>query len=474
MTTAYETVIGLEVHAELRTHSKIFCSCPTTFGAEPNTNVCPVCLGLPGTLPVLNQRAVDLAVKAGLCLDCRIAPFSKLDRKNYFYPDLPKGYQISQFDIPLCSDGHLTIEANGKEKRIGITRIHIEEDAGKLFHRGDKTLIDCNRCGVPLIEIVSEPDMRSAAEATAYLKKLRSVLLFAGISDGKMNEGSLRCDVNLSVRRPGEPMGTRCELKNLNSFKFIEKAIEYEAKRQIDVIESGGVVLQETRRFDEKDLRTYSMRMKESQADYRFFEEPDIPPVIITKEKLSEIKKTIPPLPDARKARYLAEYGIPVSDGDTLTLEPEWADYFEEGAALSKYPRAVANMIITELMGIMEAGDSLYRISPAHIAAVADMAGDEIINSATAKKLIREMWEKDHDPAKRVEREGLSQINDEDTVRSFVISAIEKSAKAVEDYKKGKESAAKSIIGRAMGESRGRANPAVVARLVCEELDSRN
>jgi len=466
----YETVIGLEVHVELKTRTKIFCSCPTDFGAEPNSQVCPVCLGLPGTLPVLNKKAVELAVRAGLSLNSSIAKHSKFDRKNYFYPDLPKAYQISQFDMPLCTGGYIEIDSDGERKRIGITRIHMEEDAGKLLHRDGATLIDCNRCGIPLIEIVSEPHMSSAAEAVAYLKKLRQALLFAGVSDCKMNEGSLRCDVNLSVRRPGEPLGTRCELKNLNSFKFIEKAIEYESKRQIEVIEAGGEIVQETRRFEESSGRTFSMRKKESQSDYRFFAEPDLPPLTLSGAYIEKVRASLPLLPDERVRMYKERYGVPVSDGEVLTQEVEFADYFEECARLTRYPKSAANVILSELLGIIGPGDSLYRIAPAHVAAVCNMTGDETVNSATAKKLIRLMWEEDFDPEERVAREGLSQINDEKAVRAFVISAISKCEKAVADYKNGKETAIRSIIGKAMGESRGRANPTVVASLVYEEL----
>ncbi len=468
----YEIVIGIEVHAELKTKTKIFCSCKTDFGSEPNTQVCPVCLGLPGTLPTLNHRAVELGAMAGLALGCEISKDSRFDRKNYFYPDLPKGYQISQFDRPLCENGSIEIETENGRKKIGITRIHLEEDAGKLLHRGDKTLIDCNRCGVPLIEIVSEPDMRSAAEAVAYLKKLRSILLFANISDCKMNEGSLRCDVNLSVRKEGEPMGQRSELKNLNSFKFIEKAIDYEAKRQIEAIERGEKIVPQTRRFDEKDLKTYFMREKETQRDYRFFREPDLPPVILTDEEIEALRRALPPLPDERREIYVNAYGLSLADASVLTLEAETADYFEAAAKGSRYPKICANFIITELMGIMEAGDSPFKIEPSHIASLSELLGDETINSATAKKLIARMWEKDFDPEKAVKEEGLAQINDKEALLTFARSAIEKCEKAVSDYKKGKATAIKSIIGKAMAESRGRANPTLMAAIV-EELLSK-
>ena len=468
----YETVIGLEVHVELKTRSKIFCSCSTAFGAEPNTQVCPVCLGLPGTLPTLNRKVAEFGVMSGLALNCAIAPLSFHDRKNYFYPDLPKSYQISQFDIPLCSNGYLDIDTDEGKKRIGITRIHLEEDAGKLIHKDGSTFIDCNRCGVPLIEIVSEPDMRNAAEAVAYLKKLRSILLFAGISDCKMNEGSLRCDVNLSVRKHGEPLGVRCELKNLNSFKFIEKAIEYERVRQIELLEKGESILCETRRFDEKKGMTFSMRKKEKQSDYRFFPEPDLTPLSFTSESIEKIKAALPALPDERREYYTKEYGISEADGEILTLTPLVADYFEEAATSTSFPKTVSNLILTEIMGIMPPDASPYNISPENLGSLADLLGKNIINSATAKKLIREMWDSDIDPEKAVAERGLAQINDEETILSFVRSAIEKSPKAVEDYKKGKATAARSIVGKAMGESRGRANPETVAALVEKELSS--
>ena len=319
----YEMVIGLEVHVELKTATKIFCSCPTTFGAAPNTQCCPVCMGFPGTLPVLNKKVVEYAVKAGLATNCKIANYSKEDRKNYFYPDLPKAYQISQYDLPLCEHGWLDIETEAGSKRIGITRIHIEEDAGKLVHDDvHGTMIDCNRCGVPLIEIVSEPDIRSAEEAKAYLQKLRAIILYTGISDCKMEEGSLRCDVNLSVRKVGaEAFGTRTEMKNLNSFQFIVKAIEYEYKRQVDAIEAGETVVQETRRFDTATGKTNTMRTKEDADDYRYFPDPDLPPIEMSDERIAAFAAEIPELPDARKARYIEKYGLTPYDGEILTSD---------------------------------------------------------------------------------------------------------------------------------------------------------
>lgn len=468
MTECYEMIIGLEVHVELKTKTKIFCSCKTDFGAPQNTQICPVCMGLPGALPTLNGKVVEYAAKAGLALNCEIAGFSKQDRKNYFYPDLPKAYQISQFDRPLCERGHLDIETEGGAKRIGITRIHIEEDAGKLVHHREKgTMIDCNRCGVPLIEIVSEPDIRSADEAKAYLQKLRTVILYTGVSDCKMNEGSLRCDVNLSVRKKGETkLGTRTEMKNLNSFQFIGKAIEYEFRRQVEVIESGGEVVQETRRFDASNGKTFSMRTKENANDYRYFPDPDLLPVIMTKERVEEIRGTIPTLPDVRKAVYSEKYGLPSCDGEALTSDIYLADYFEAAAEKTKYPKLVSNMLLSEIMGLVEGDGFSIGIHPKNLGKLADLAGDETINSATVKKLIRRMLEKDFDPEAVVVAEGLGQINDLEVIKGFAKAAIEQCDKSVEDYKKGKKTASKAVIGKAMALSSGKANPRILGAAV--------
>lgn len=469
----YEMVIGLEVHVELKTETKIFCSCPTTFGAAPNTQTCPVCLGLPGTLPVLNGKVVDYAVKAGLATNCTIARYSKQDRKNYFYPDLPKAYQISQYDLPLCEHGWLDIETAEGAKRIGITRIHIEEDAGKLVHDDEKgTMIDCNRCGVPLIEIVSEPDIRSAEEAKAYLQKLRAIILYTGVSDCKMNEGSLRCDVNLSVRKKGtEAFGTRTEMKNLNSFQFIVKAIEYEYKRQVEAIEAGEKIIQETRRFDANSGKTYSMRTKENANDYRYFPDPDLPPIKLTDEKIAELQAQIPRLPDARKKEYMEKYGLSAYDGEVLTTDMVLADYFEEAAAGTKYPKLVANMLLSEVMRLADGEDSICKILPGRMAALASLSGDGVINSATVKKLIKELWEADFDVEEKVVREGLAQVSDEAIILNWVQEAIQQNPKSVADYKKGKKAAAKAIVGKVMSVSGGKANPTVVDRLVEAQLN---
>lgn len=469
----YEMVIGLEVHVELKTETKIFCSCPTTFGAAPNTQTCPVCLGLPGTLPVLNGKVVDYAVKAGLATNCTIARYSKQDRKNYFYPDLPKAYQISQYDLPLCEHGWLDIETSEGAKRIGITRIHIEEDAGKLVHDDEKgTMIDCNRCGVPLIEIVSEPDIRSAEEAKAYLQKLRAIILYTGVSDCKMNEGSLRCDVNLSVRKKGtDAFGTRTEMKNLNSFQFIVKAIEYEYKRQVEAIEAGEKIIQETRRFDANSGKTYSMRTKENANDYRYFPDPDLPPIKLTDEKVAELQAQIPRLPDARKKEYMEKYGLSAYDGEVLTTDMALADYFEQAATETKYPKLVANMLLSEVMRLADGEDSICKILPNRMAALASLSGDGVINSATVKKLIKELWEADFDVEEKVAREGLAQVSDEAVILKWVQEAIQQNPKSVADYKKGKKAAAKAIVGKVMAASGGKANPTVVDHLVETQLN---
>lgn len=469
----YEMVIGLEVHVELKTKTKIFCSCPTDFGAEPNTQTCPVCMGLPGTLPVLNGKVVDYAVKAGLATNCTIAKYSKQDRKNYFYPDLPKAYQISQYDLPLCENGWLDIETENGPKKIGITRIHIEEDAGKLVHDDTHgTMIDCNRCGVPLIEIVSEPDIRSAEEAKAYLQKLRAIILYTGVSDCKMQEGSLRCDVNLSVRKKGtEKFGTRTEMKNINSFAFVVKAIEYEYKRQVEAIEAGETIVQETRRFDPDSGKTFSMRTKENANDYRYFPDPDLPPIILTDDEIKALGTQIPELPDARKKKYIEQYELSAYDGELLTNDKSMADYFEAAAANTKYPKLLANMMISEMMRLITTENFECKISPEHMACLASLAGDEVINSSTAKKLLVRMWENDFDPAEIVKAENLEQINDEAILLGYIREAIEANPRSVADYKRGKTIAAKSIVGQAMAKSKGKANPVKLSELAIAEIE---
>ena len=472
-TSEYEMVIGLEVHVELKTRTKIFCSCPTDFGAEPNTHVCPVCMGLPGSLPVLNRKVVEYAIKAGMATNCTIARYSKQDRKNYFYPDLPKAYQISQYDLPLCEHGHLDIETSNGSKRIGITRIHIEEDAGKLVHDKSGTFIDCNRCGVPLIEIVSEPDIRSAEEAVAYLQKLRATILYTGISDCRMQEGSLRCDVNLSVHKPGQPFGTRTEMKNLNSFQYIQKAIEFEYRRQVEALENREEIVQETRRLDEKPGKTFSMRRKEDANDYRYFPDPDLAPIEMSEQQLSELEASIPVLPDARKAKYIEQFGLTPFDAEMLTATPETADYFESVCTATEYAKQAANLMLTEVFRLMSAeSEDTVRIpvSPEHLAELVNMTVDGQINSSTEKKVLGELWKKgDQSPEEYVRTHDLLQLSDRATLEQLVDQAIAKNPKSIADFKKGKTNALKSLVGQVMGQTGGRANPVIVQQLIDEK-----
>ncbi len=474
MTKKYEMTVGLEVHVELKTDTKIFCSCPTGYGAEPNTQCCPVCMGLPGALPTLNRRAVEYAIRAGIAANCSIAEYTRLDRKNYFYPDLPKAYQISQYDSPLCFDGHIDICVGGEKKRIGITRIHIEEDAGKLIHDRERgTLIDCNRCGVPLIEIVSEPDIRSAEEAKAYLKKLRSLMIYAGVSDCRMNEGALRCDVNISVKeRDSERFGERCEIKNLNSFNFAAKAIEYEFRRQCELAERGETIKRETRRFEASDGKTYSMRSKESAEDYRYFPEPDIPPFSVLPDEIERIARELPRLPDQRAEQYSREYALGAYDCDIITSDMAMADYFEAAAKRTAYPKILANIMISEILGRVTQESFECPISPENLAELADMAGEGVINSSTVKKLIKRLWESDGSAREIVEREGLAQIRDRELLRELVLGVIMDNEKLVVDYKKGRTVAAKAVVGKTMSATGGRADPKILCELAEEILKS--
>ncbi len=472
----YEMVIGLEVHCELNTKTKIFCSCPTTFGAEPNTQVCPVCLGMPGTLPVLNEEVVNSAIKAGLATNCEISRFSKQDRKNYFYPDLPKAYQISQYDLPLCYEGHLDIETDDGSKRIGITRIHIEEDAGKLVHDDSQgTMIDCNRCGVPLIEIVSEPDIRSAKEAVAYFKKLRAILLYTGISDCKMNEGSLRCDVNLSVRKQGEEkFGTRTEMKNLNSFQFILKAIEYEYKRQVEAIEKGEEIIQETRRFDQASGKTFSMRKKEDANDYRYFPDPDLAPIITSSEKLKGLQSAIPMLPDARKELYITKYSLTSYDAELITNDMDIANYFENATKYTKHTKTLANLLISEVFKLLEGEEDTPKLTPQVLSAIAELLGTDYINSSVGKKLIKDLWNNDAitDVKAYIDTHDMAQISDRIVLEGYVKEILAKSEKLVADYKGGKTNAYKSMVGQVMAKTSGKGNPVIINEIILELLDN--
>ena len=470
----YELIVGLEVHVELKTETKIFCACSTRFGAPPNTQCCPVCMGLPGAMPTLNEKSVEYAIAAGLALDCRINKVSHFDRKNYFYPDLPKGYQISQYDEPLCENGGLEIETENGKKLIRITRIHMEEDAGKLVHEGNDTLIDCNRCGVPLIEIVTEPDIRSPEEAVAFLKKLRSILVYAGVSDCRMNEGSMRCDVNLSVRKLGEStLGTRTEIKNLNSFAFTAKAIESEYARQTKVLENGGIIEQETMRFDTQSGKTSAMRSKESANDYRFFPEPDIPPLVIDDGYIELIRRALPELPDEKKKRYQKDFGLHNDISNVLVSDRALAEYFEAAAKLTDHKKILSNLIATELLRLVDSqkNDTFTSpISSENMAKLASLVGEETINSSTAKKLLSEMFDKDIDPCDTVRERGLAQINDREALLPLVCQALTENPRAKKDYAAGKKFAAKAIVGRVMALTFGRANPSLLSNIVEEEI----
>ncbi len=473
----YEVVIGLEVHAELSTKSKIYCSCTTEFGGEPNTHACPICTGMPGVLPVLNKKVVEYAVRAGLATNCRIAEYSKQDRKNYFYPDLPKAFQTSQYDLPLCSNGYIDIEVDGKTKRIGITRIHIEEDAGKLMHDEWDTasLIDYNRCGVPLIEIVTEPDMRSAQEVRVFLENLKAILQYIDVSDCKMQEGSLRADINLSVRPVGQKeLGTRTEMKNLNSFKAIVRAVEGEAKRQIEVLESGGTVIQETRRWDDAKGVSYAMRSKEEAHDYRYFPEPDLMPIVVDEKWKQEIKDSLPELPEARKKRYINEYGLPEYDASILTASKALADFFEDAVKNTDNAKAVSNWIMGDLLRMLKEKEMEAEQIPfpgAYLAKLVTLIDKGTISGTIAKKVFEKMFSQGKDPEVIVKEEGLEVVSDESALVAVVKKVIENNPQSVADYKGGKEKAFGFLVGQAMKETKGKANPQLINKILKEELE---
>ena len=431
-------------------------------------------MGLPGALPVLNEAAVDCAVLAGLALNCTVSPRSSWDRKNYFYPDLPRAYQITQWERPICRDGFLEIDTEAGTKRIGITRIHLEEDAGKLIHSPEKTEIDCNRCGVPLIELVSEPDLRSAEEAKAYLQALRTVLRYVGVSDCRMNEGAFRCDVNLSVRPVGDPcLGVRTELKNLNSFAFVGKAIEYEAARQIALLEQGEPVIQETRRFDPSSGKTLSMRSKEDAMDYRYFPEPDLPPVVLSETRVDTLRASLPLLPRQRKERYQATFGLSDQACEILCADRLWAEFFEACAAKTDYPKLLANLFLTDLKRLCVTEEFSLGISPVHMAELSDLVGTQTVNSSTAKWLIEQMVQTDESPRKLVEEKGLAQINDPTVLLPLIRQVLAENPKSVADYQNGKRAAAKALMGRVMGATGGKANPRLLSELLEQELGDR-
>jgi len=475
-TSKYETVIGLEVHVELHTNSKIFCGCKTSFGASPNSNTCPICLGHPGVLPVLNRQAVEYAMKAAMALNCTIATESKFDRKNYFYPDSPKAYQISQYDKPIGENGWIDIEVNGETKRIGVTRLHLEEDAGKLTHvdGGYASLVDFNRVGTPLLEIVSEPDIRSAEEAKAYLEKLKAIMQYCDVSDVKMEEGSLRCDANISLRPYGQKeFGIRAELKNMNSFRGVQRGIEYEEYRQADILDEGGVVVQETRRWDDTQGKTFSMRGKEEAHDYRYFPDPDLVSVLIDDEWKSRVKASIPELPDARKARYAEEHGLPSYDADVITSSMALADFFEESLNYTKDAKAVANWIMGDLLAHLNANNlemSDVKITGQGLGEMIGLIEKGTISSKIAKTVFKEMIDSGKAPQAIVEEKGLVQISDEGAIKAIVDKVVEANPQSVEDYRAGKDKAIGFLVGQVMKESRGKANPALVNQLLAERL----
>ena len=471
----YEVVMGLEVHAELSTKTKIFCSCPTEFGAEPNTHTCPICMAMPGTLPVLNEKVVEYAVKAGLATNCTISRDSKNDRKNYFYPDLPKAYQISQYDKPLCEEGYVEIETKDGKKKIRLERIHIEEDAGKLNHDefGGGSLVDLNRAGVPLIEIVSKPDLRSSEEVEQYLRKLKSILEYIEVSDCKMQEGSLRADVNVSVHKPGEPLGTRTEMKNMNSFRSITRAIEYEVERQIDVLEDGEKIEQETLRWDDVSGKTFPMRDKEDAQDYRYFPDPDLVAIKLSEEYIENIKNQLPELPESRKERYLNEFGLSEKDAKLITSSKYLSDLFEEATKICGNAKAVNNWIISDISRILnetETDPIEIPFDSKQLAKLVILIDKGTISSSIGKKVLTELFENPKDPEEIVKEKGWIQISDEGAIKEVVLKIIEANPQSVADFKGGKDKALGFLVGQAMKETKGQANPQMLNKMFKDEL----
>jgi aspartyl-tRNA(Asn)/glutamyl-tRNA(Gln) amidotransferase subunit B len=479
MRTQYEAVIGLEVHVQLLTQSKIFCSCSTHFGDPPNSNTCPVCLGLPGALPVLNREAVTMAMKTALALNCAINPRSRFARKNYFYPDLPKGYQISQYDEPLAEYGWIELEVDGARKRIGITRVHLEEDAGKSLHEGfpdsdRKSYIDLNRSGVPLIEIVSEPDLRTPEEAYEYLTRLKTLMLYLEVSDCNMEEGSLRCDANVSVRpRGATELGTKTEVKNLNSFRFLQKALAYEIGRQTEVLASGGTITQETRLWDSKEQRTYGMRSKEFAHDYRYFPEPDLLPLVISESWKEEVRRALPELPQSREERFLRGYGLPKQDAQHLVMSRMMADYFEEVAKKSGEPKLAANWILNDLIFLLQdhkKGFVEYPVPSEHLAELIGLISDGKISGKMAKEVLSEMVRTEKSASEVVDEKGMQQIADPERIATAAREVISKNPTQVEQYRRGKTATLGWFVGQVMKATGGQANPQLVQEVLKKEL----
>ena len=476
MSKTYETVIGLEVHVELATKTKIFCGCSTAFGGAPNSHTCPVCTGMPGSLPVLNKQVVEYAMAVGLATNCTITQYCKFDRKNYFYPDNPQNYQISQLYLPICHDGYVELETAAGKKTIGIHEIHMEEDAGKLVHDEweDVSIVDYNRSGVPLIEIVSEPDMRSAEEVIAYLEKLRLIIQYLGASDCKLNEGSMRADVNLSVREAGAAeFGTRTEMKNLNSFKAIARAIEGERARQIELIEEGKKVIQETRRWDDNKESSHAMRSKEDAQDYRYFPEPDLVPVVISDEWIERVKARQPEMRDEKLIRYQDEFGLPKYDAEILTGDKSFADLFEAAAAICGKPKKVSNWIMTETIRLLKENEmdpDQIRFSPEHLAKLVDLADAGFVTNTVAKEVFEKVFKEDIDPEAYVKEKGLLTVNDEGALRETVAKVVAENPQSVEDYHNGKEKAIGFLVGQTMKAMKGKANPALVNQILKELL----
>ncbi len=473
----FESVIGLEVHAQLKTKTKIFCNCSTAFGAAPNTHTCPVCLGMPGVLPVLNRKVVEYTIRMAIATHCEIARESRFARKNYFYPDLPKGYQISQYELPIAEFGHVDIEVNGDKKRIEILRIHMEEDAGKLVHHPDRpvSMVDFNRTGVPLIEIVSQPDIRSSEEAGTYLRQLRSILRYLDICDGNMEEGSFRCDANVSIMPKGsDTFGTRAELKNLNSFKHVEKAIQFEIERQREVIMDGDEVVQETRLWDPAKNISTPMRGKEDAHDYRYFPDPDLLPLVVDEEWIDEVKATLPELPDEKRTRFVKDYELPSYDADVLTSVKEIADYFEECLKVFPKPKPVSNWVMGSLLGLLNAEGKRIEESPisaSHLGELLKLIDEEVISGKIAKTVFEEMAQTGKPPQAIVEEKGLVQVTDVSAIDVVVSEVLSRSPKEIEDYKAGKKKVIGFFVGQVMKATQGKANPKIVNEVLREKLD---